>query len=135
MNKIMIKKIFCSLLMCILLSGEVYAGSIFNELVKAIKERYVKIQLAEVEKKYKDENIEGRAYMINITHDVSGQKMVTLSTEKDTNHPDSVRIIVYLRKYYDKHLSRFKIGDRVYCFGPFKEFRMRSIVIGEGFIK
>jgi hypothetical protein len=123
------------LLVFITFSYTAQAGSIFNELVEAIQQKYVQLRLAEVGKKYKARNIEGRAYIVNITNDVSGHKVVTLSTEKDRTHPDAVTIIVYLRKYFDKSLLRFKVGDRAYCFGPFKEFRMRSIIIDGGFIK
>ena len=131
----MVKKIGLFLVVFVFFFASAHAGRRFDDLVKAIQEKYIQIRLEEVEKKYKNQNIEGRAYIINISSDVSGRKTVTLSTEEDRLHPKAVTIVVYLRKYYDKDMSRFKVGDRVHCFGSFSGFRMNTIVIGEGFIK
>jgi hypothetical protein len=129
-----VKRLFC-LFFFLSFFPAAHAGRPFDELVKALQERYVQMRLAEVQKKYYNKNVEGRAYITNISSDVSGRRVVTLSTEKSFRHPKAVTVVVYLRPYFDKNITRFKVGDRVYCFGPFKEFRMNSIIIEGGFIK
>lgn len=127
---------FVFIFFCTLLTQEAHAGQGFKELVRALQSKKItQLELKEVETKYAGQNIEGRAYIINIGEDVSGTKVVTMCTEKETDHPQAVTVIVYLRKGFDGILWRFKPGDFRYCFGPFKEIRMRSIVIEGGFVK
>lgn len=113
-----------------------YAGRRFDELVRALQSKKVtQIMLQEVAAKHVGKNIEGRAYILNIGEDSSGVKVVTMCTEKKADHPRAVTIVVYLRKHFEGNLARFKVGDRRYCFGPFKEIRMHSIIIEGGFVK
>ena len=113
-----------------------YAGESFDELVRALQSKKItQIKLKEVEAKYAGNNIEGRAYILNIGEDASGTKVVTMCTEKEPDDPKAVTIVVYVRKGFASNLSQFKPGDRRYCFGPFKEIRMHTIVIEGGFVK
>lgn len=115
---------------------EVDVGHGFEELVRVLQDPEItQIKLKEVEAKHAGKNIEGRAYIVNIGEDTSGIKMVNMCTHKELDDPRAVMIVVYLRRGFEANLSRFKPGDYRYCFGPFKEIRMRTIVIEGGFVK
>lgn len=127
---------FLCVFSCMVFAQEVYAGRGFEELVRVLQNpKITQIKLKEVEAKHAGKNIEGRAYIVNIGEDTSGIKIVNMCTHKELDDPTAVMIVVYLRRGLEGNLSRFKSGDYRYFFGPFKEIRMRTIVIEGGFVK
>ncbi|MBN3040475.1 MAG: hypothetical protein JW867_05055, partial [Candidatus Omnitrophica bacterium] len=112
-----------------------YTDEAFAELVKAIREKSTKAKLLEVEEKYKNKRIEGKGYITSITSDVDDNIVINLSTEERASSPEAVITVLILRKYLRRQASRFEIGRKMRFFGVFKEIRMNSIVVEEGFAK
>tara|TARA_B100000315_G_C14457189_1_gene531964 strand:- start:248 stop:694 length:447 start_codon:yes stop_codon:yes gene_type:complete len=112
-----------------------YASDIFKELTTAIREDAIKVELKALEAKYLDKRIEGKGYIKSITHDLKERVVLTVSTLEDVNDVESVSVVIYLRKYTARTISRFKVGDKIRLFGDFKGIRMKTIVVEETIIK
>lgn len=111
------------------------ANDAFDEFKKAILNEATKIEIQGLCQEYKQKRLDGWAYIVSIGNDVEGNVVINLSTKKDPLSPDSISIVVFLRKFFIGKKLRVKVGHRVRFIGNFEEIRMSTIVLNQGVVK
>ncbi len=113
----------------------VYANEPFSEFARAILRKATKLEVETLTAKYKGRELNGYAYVVSTSEDLSGEITVTLSTKKDFSALDTVNVVVFLRKYFAKQKLNIKPDQRVWFMGVFEEIRMNTIILKEGLVK
>lgn len=134
-RRLKIFKIVLLLSLFLIPSFFAHANKLFDVVSRAVRSRCTKITMERIEKEYKGDRIEGKAYIVSVTEDVSEGVVVTLSTNKDPTSTSAVYITVYVREFIAKDVVKFEPGRYSRFFGEFDGVRMRSIIVRRGFVK
>ncbi|MBU1113027.1 MAG: hypothetical protein KKH93_04050 [Candidatus Omnitrophica bacterium] len=113
----------------------VYANEGFEKFAEAITKKVSKIEFEELINQYRGERLDGYAYVVSITKDITGDTTVNLSTKRDFSSSDTVNIVVFLRKHLAGRKLKIKEGRRFRFMGIFEEIRMNTLILKEGLVK
>lgn len=123
---------FTLILFLLAFNISVYAEDTLAEIVKVLTASSTKIELENVEKKYRGKQINGRAKVLYISTSDDGI-LVTLIKE-DPLKDLSAEIGVFVRKHMSDEALKLQVGEEAFFSGIFEAIRMNTIIVREGYV-
>ena len=129
-----LKILFLFIVMAVAFNLLGYSNEAFDALSSILVKKLSPAERYKMEAEYKGENVNGFGYVINVSMDISGNFIVHLSTDKNPRAHRAVNVAVIVSPTFDKAVSELKEGEQALFHGDFKEIRMNTIVLEDGFV-